>query len=671
MKHFFGFVILCFFINYNISLAQEVKNIDTVIISAQRIKQLSRKIPYSSNIYNINTIEKNGSRTTPEALSNTSGVFVQKTTHSGGSAFIRGLTGNQTLLLIDGIRLNNSTFRYGPNQYLNTIDLYSINKIEVLKGTGSVQYGSDALSGVIHLLSKEADFTEFGNSFKTNINYRSVSQKMEKTIYANTVFSNQKFSSYLGISVKKFGDLIGGDTTGKQSPSGYNEVSYNFNAKYKLKSKSILSFGSRLMIQKNSPFYYKYELENYKTNKINLQSYQLNYLKYSLETKSNLAKSITTTLSYQHSIEDKVMQKNASEIETLELNKINTLGIISEIHSKYTKQWTSTTGIELYRDLVGSKKSTYNFTTTEVKKFRGLYPDQSRFNSTSIFTLHQYQSHNITINAGLRFNAFDIHIKDTTLGSVEMSPNAFVYNFGILYQLNKTNAVYANLSTAYRAPNIDDLGTLGIVDFRYETPSLKLKPEQSINIEIGHRYNTNKIQTEVSIFYIRLNEIITRTKVAGEKVSGYDVYIKNNDQTAFIRGFEGSINYLITDNISFSSNISYTYGKNITLNEPLRRIPPMHGMSKLKYEKNDFYIIILSQYASKQTRLSSGDKSDNRIYKTGTEGWSIFDLNVGYKMKNIELSTGIQNIMNKDYRMHGSGINGMGRSFWMNVKVKI
>jgi outer membrane receptor protein involved in Fe transport len=72
----------------------------------------------------------------------------------------QGLTGNQTLILIDGIRLNNSTFRYGPNQYLNTIDPYIIERIEVAKGTGSVQYGTDALGGVIHVLTKEPVFND-------------------------------------------------------------------------------------------------------------------------------------------------------------------------------------------------------------------------------------------------------------------------------------------------------------------------------------------------------------------------------------------------------------------------------------------------------------------------------------------------------------------------------
>ena len=55
--------------------------------------------------------------------------------------------------LIDGIRLNNSTFRYGPNQYINTIDAYSIDRIEILRGFGSTLYGSDAVGGVLNFLS--------------------------------------------------------------------------------------------------------------------------------------------------------------------------------------------------------------------------------------------------------------------------------------------------------------------------------------------------------------------------------------------------------------------------------------------------------------------------------------------------------------------------------------
>jgi hypothetical protein len=130
-----------------------------VFVTATRTNTQQMNLPYSvakeaapSNSFRI-------SRTTPEALMQTSGVFVQKTNHGGGSAFLRGLTGNQTLLLMDGLRINNATFRYGPNQYLNTIDPFSISSMEIVKGSGSVQYGSDAMGGVIQLFSYNPDFS--------------------------------------------------------------------------------------------------------------------------------------------------------------------------------------------------------------------------------------------------------------------------------------------------------------------------------------------------------------------------------------------------------------------------------------------------------------------------------------------------------------------------------
>lgn len=73
-------------------------------------------------------------RTTPESLRDLPGVMVQKTGHGQGSPYIRGFTGFRTLFLIDGIRLNNSTFRDGPNQYWNTVDPLSVGSLELVKG---------------------------------------------------------------------------------------------------------------------------------------------------------------------------------------------------------------------------------------------------------------------------------------------------------------------------------------------------------------------------------------------------------------------------------------------------------------------------------------------------------------------------------------------------------
>ncbi len=94
-------------------------------------------------------LERRQPRSTPEALRYEAGVYVQQTSSAQGSPYVRGLTGQQTLLVFDGIRLNNSLFRYGPNQYLFTVDPATVDSIDVTRGSASVLWGSDALGGVV------------------------------------------------------------------------------------------------------------------------------------------------------------------------------------------------------------------------------------------------------------------------------------------------------------------------------------------------------------------------------------------------------------------------------------------------------------------------------------------------------------------------------------------
>ncbi|MBS1150850.1 MAG: hypothetical protein H6Q89_2548, partial [Myxococcaceae bacterium] len=107
-------------------------------------------------------LERRLPRSAPDALRFEPGVFVQQSAHAQGSAFIRGLTGQQTLLLFDGIRLNNSTWRQGPNQYFFTLDSQSLESIEVVRGGASTRLGSDALGGAIEAHPIEPPFTEPG-----------------------------------------------------------------------------------------------------------------------------------------------------------------------------------------------------------------------------------------------------------------------------------------------------------------------------------------------------------------------------------------------------------------------------------------------------------------------------------------------------------------------------
>jgi outer membrane receptor protein involved in Fe transport len=109
-------------------------------------------------------------------------------------------------------------------------------------------------------------------------------------------------------------------------------------------------------------------------------------------------------------------------------------------------------------------------------------------------------------------------------------------------------------------------------------------------------------------------------------------------------------------------NVSYAFGQNLSRNEPMRRIPPFNGNLQFNYQKNRWLASAEYQFASTQNRLAQGDKDDNRIPKGGTPGWQVLNLNGAYKTNSYAVRFGLQNMSNQNYRTHGSGINGMGRS---------
>lgn len=168
--------------------------LNEIVISAQRSPTERFQTPEAISVVTNSGLIRSQSRTSPEALQFSPGVFVQKTNHGGGSPFVRGLTGNQTLLLIDGIRLSNATFRYGPNQYFNTLDVFDLSRIEVLRGSGSVQYGSDALGGAIQAFSRPLRLNAGQPQWNGKVLLRGTTQDMEQSTHADLAWSGRRFA---------------------------------------------------------------------------------------------------------------------------------------------------------------------------------------------------------------------------------------------------------------------------------------------------------------------------------------------------------------------------------------------------------------------------------------------------------------------------------------------
>jgi hemoglobin/transferrin/lactoferrin receptor protein len=629
--------------------------------------------PFSMAVLKAPSADMPMARTTPEALQQVAGVFVQKTNHGGGSPFLRGLTGNQTLVMVDGIRFNNAAFRFGPNQYTNLIDAFTIDRIEVVKGSGSVQYGSDAMGGVVQILTKDRAFTNQGQFFGEALG-RLTTQNMEYTTRAELGYACKKLVVMGGYTFRQFGDLYGGDTTGRQHPSGYRESNWNLKLKAQVGADAVLTVSSQQVVQSGVPLYHRVKLENFAYYNFDPQKMNLSYARLNINGRHPLIDQIELTGVFKRSSETRRYQRNGSLNYFVEKDLVDTWGATAEVKSVCKNWWTANTGVEWYHDAVSSQRVRANGTNQFNE--RGLYPHGAAQSNFSVFTLHHLKVKKLHGEIGLRFNRFSNQIPAETIQlpgqpkpqPTNTNPSAVVANAGLLWQFRKQHAVYASFSNGYRAPGIDDMGTLGLVDFRYEVPAYNLNPERNFNTEIGYRLHTDAVQLGATAFYMHLTQLISRVRRGTDSLQGFPVFIKVNDQQAYVKGVELSGQWNVGPALQLKSFAAYQFGQNLSRNEAMRRIPPFNGLTTLRLSKKMWYLAADHQWAAKQNRLAQGDKDDNRIPKGGTPGWQVVNLYGGVALAQWHLQLSAVNILNQDYRTHGSGINGMGRAGVVQIR---
>jgi hemoglobin/transferrin/lactoferrin receptor protein len=648
--------------------AQEdtIPSLQEVIVKTSRMNRNGRHIPFSHSIVDSSTILRQNGRSVPELLDGTAGVFIQKTSHGGGSPFVRGLTGNQNLILIDGIRLNNSIFRFGPNQYLTLLDPLSVERIEVVKGTGSVQYGSDALGGVINVITQMPAFSN-ERKWSGRTDLRWTSGGMEKSLRQQMNFSSQRFALMLSAGYSDFGDLLGGDTTGYQRPSGYLQQSVETKFKLNAGKGWLVNAGITGVRQGMVPLFHKYQMERFKQSFSDPLERGFIYAQVQKSFRGRKIQQLSIQFSNQQINEQRISQAGTGTTISFEYDRIKSMAIQAEAVWKFTGEWISRLGIEWNRDNITSSRNQLNTSTGITTPRRGLYPDGSIYQHAALYNIHQLKMGKWQLEGGWRYHLYNIQLMEATLGKVTVKPDALVFLSGASFAITEQLFLFGNISSGYRAPNIDDMGTLGIIDFRYEVPSYGLLPERSINKEIGIRYHSNRWRWSSSIFHTNLTNLINRVKT-NEVISGYNVYIKENNERAFIQGLEFESRYQISSQLSLNNMVTYLFGQNTTRAEPLRRIPPFNSFISLQYQLKKIRTGISCEQALTQRRLAQGDKDDNRIPAGGTPGFMVLHWYVGGSWKEFQYRFFLNNLTNADYRKHGSGVNGMGRSLTVSLQ---
>lgn len=755
-KPLIGINLLCIFfllfqIGQNLIYAQESeKNIHLreIAVTATRVEKDTFRTPNAISVVGQEKIERMNAQTTPLILRETVGVFTQKTTHGQGSPILRGLTGYQTYIQVDGVRLNNSTFRSGPNQYLATINSENLQRVEVLRGPGSVLYGSGAMGGVISVFTKDADASGTKElMIKPRLFGKFASADMEKTGRLEVSGGYDRLGFILSGGIKNVEDLRPGrgyDVQLKnrkfylisqkptsiptdawlvdvESPVGWREYSSDAKLSLKVSDNQAVNFAYQLTRQPDVPRYDKLSTKEFEVFSFAPQNRDLTYANYVGRRLVPFLDELRASVSYHRQKEGRKEVKTG-KIEQRELfDTVKTFGIGVQGISLSVKKQRITAGGEFYLDTLSSQTIMTNLETKakEVNENWGRFPDGSKFWDLNLFAQDEIQIlDRLEVTLGGRYTLFsteaDLSPRDKSFGMFKDSDFAFTGSAGVVVGILDELKLIGNVATSFRAPSLNDTTAVEVTNEGVDAPSPDLEPEKGLTVEGGFKARSKYFSGSVIYYFSQIKDLVTRVPIE-ESYKGQtppklytdiqtaypelDVFVQDNIDETQIQGVEIDGRTPITNEWSIFGNLTLTRGKVTVLNgqapDPqkpwearIRREPPFNGMLGVRFEeKNDrFWGEFFARGAVKQNRLSEGDIRDPRIpgftrdineiefdesgraLNAGTPGWFTLNVRGGMHLTGYNrLTIGVENILNRRYREHGSGVNGPGVNFIVSL----
>ncbi|MDP3278232.1 MAG: TonB-dependent receptor [Deltaproteobacteria bacterium] len=661
-------------------------------------------------------------RSTPDALRDTVGVSVQQTAHGQASPYVRGVTGQQVLLLFDGVRLNNGLYRQGPNQYFFTVDSNTVDRIEVERGSASVRYGSDAIGGVVLAHPIEPHFDPRVRGFAVrprafgSYNSADVSPGGRAELEAQW---GSQIAAVAGVGYRTASLLRGGaggvrsltegslartpmllEDRATQLGTGFRELTFDGRLVWRPRSKLSLVLAVYGYRQYDAPrtdlcaptwasseACVKYE-EQFRT---------LAYASLRGEI-TGVLHELSATVSYQRAHERRRFDNPTGFSGSGWIDSVDTLGINTRaatprmaLTRRGSAGLTVRYGFDLWRDEVRSFEwAVYNHTGRVVDASRGQYLDGSNYLYGGAFSeLTVDAMRVIEVRAGVRAalaHASAPSDPSSATPAISRAWGAFVARAGLTAKPSAHWAIVANIDQGFRPPNLDDLTSRQITGPGFQLENPALNPERSTTYELGTRARYRAIDLDAWGFVTRIDGAMIRAPrslsdcpIAQSVCSASSTRLQlvNVQDAAWIVGAEASLRARIADKLQINATVSFAWGdapSPLTIGAPrlpLSRVPPLHGSLDARYAVSaESFVGATLRWAADQTRLAFQDLSDPRIPAGGTPGYATLDLRAGLRFsRQLRVTAVLENLFDTAYRVHGSSINGPGRGVMLQAAV--
>jgi outer membrane receptor protein involved in Fe transport len=528
-------------------------------------------------------LEERRPRSAPDALRFEPGVFVQQTSQAQGSAFLRGRTGQQTVLLFDDVRLNNSLFRQGPNQYFFTIDARTIDSIDVVRGSASTRWGSDAIGGVIHArpIDPVLDPGNRGLRVAPRGMLRGATADGERGGRAQVELQvGPRFGVIAGTGYRHVGLLEsagpvlsprGGDLPevprfdrdGRtQLGTGFREWTGDARAVARLKPDLNLIVAWYDYRQFDAPRTDQCPAAFAPFDECLVYDEQFRTLGYAA-LEGHFAprmRNARWTASWQRQHELRTQNRPSSFVRNSGRDDVNSFGTALRAQGRRHSWADGKLGLlvryggDAYMDRVSSK-AWLEYTDLDILRFRsrGQYLDGSSYVWGGAFAEAELA---VGPRVVLRWGSRLSHIRANAPADVESGTAAVdaawtpvVANAGLEVRASRFVTLFANADQGYRAPNLDDLTSRQQTGPGFQFENAGLRPEVAWTFESGVRWWRPFASAEVSAFRSNLRHAIARssrnvgqcpplTPQCGSSWSRFQLV--NLDGIAVIHGVEAS-----------------------------------------------------------------------------------------------------------------------------------
>ncbi len=670
---------------------------NVTVSAASRTQEEIKDTPQAVTVATSQSIERRQARTPNQMLRGEPGVW-SVLVSAQGSPIIRGQIGNRVLYMWDGIRLNNGALFSGPNGFFNQFPVGAVDRMEVIRGPGAVQYGSDAIGGVINVVERQNDAFTSTLQAGGDVNTRYGSVDGEKTAYGNVWVSTNRISLFGGATGQDLGDykVPGGDVmrnTGMHDGGGHVNLAVRVNDTDRFKvawihnrrfdvgtyTQSKLNPGGIPRIQ--NPFEQRgvvrvdYDMQHPQSAVSQVRFY--GYGQYYTSARNTLVETTALLNRTRVDTDQKVVGGGAQAVSLLGRSRLVYGGDFRA--EKLTSD----------RTLNAESKATRAVTTTIPN---GNVPRGTYNVADGFAMLHLPVTQALSWSVGLRAESTNLRsdprpqdaLTPFTVADLKLDKrwNSLTWSTGTVYRVRGNWSVAANVASGYRAPTFSDTLSTGVPVFASgvaSVPSPGAGPERSITYEAGPRYDSSALNVSLTVYTNQLTDLLTSIPSGTIDIPGVGVVqalARGNISSAYVRGVETAFEYRVLPTLSVFANATVTRGQDTFLNVPLRFIPPANGLAGMLYESStrswwvEGNVMIadrLHRHAP-QDELDAGFSMDPAFGSPSATnpplpgfqipGWTMATLRGGATVwkggqdgrQRVELTLDLNNVLNAKYR---------------------